>query len=199
MRLTARQKAIVVGSILGDGYLQKTGKQNARLRLEHGFLQKEYLLWKISLLGGKVFSQKPTFLKRIHPQTQRTYQYWRWQSNASPILGKYRTIFYPHDRKVIPLSLAQLFRDPLTLLVWYLDDGFYYPRDHCAYLYLGKISFKEAEIAQKAFLENFGLAVKILDKKRKGLAFYFPPAEVLKLKDLLEKLVIPSMSYKLPA
>ena len=45
-----RQEDLVIGMILGDAYLQKTGKQNARLRLEHSIMQKAYLEWKISQL-----------------------------------------------------------------------------------------------------------------------------------------------------
>src|SRR3990167_10219321 len=44
--MTNKQKSVILGSILGDGFLQQTGKNNARLRLEHGLKQKEYLIWK---------------------------------------------------------------------------------------------------------------------------------------------------------
>ena len=46
MKFTKLQKAILAGTLLGDAFLQKTGVKNARLRLEHGERQKEYLLWK---------------------------------------------------------------------------------------------------------------------------------------------------------
>ena len=40
IKLSLTQKQILYGTILGDGYLQKTGEKNARLRLEHGEKQK---------------------------------------------------------------------------------------------------------------------------------------------------------------
>jgi len=91
--LSKKQKSILFGIILGDGYLQKTGKKNARLRLEHGGNQKEYLLWKVEKLG-RFFQGKPKYLERIHPISRRKYSYWRHQSQSTPYLGKLRNIFY---------------------------------------------------------------------------------------------------------
>jgi hypothetical protein len=44
MYLTRRQKNILIGLILGDGCLEKNGK-NVRLRIEHRIKQMEYLKW----------------------------------------------------------------------------------------------------------------------------------------------------------
>jgi hypothetical protein len=56
--LTKRQEAVLLGTILGDGFLQKTGPKNARLRLEHGAKQKEYVVWKGAQFP-KLFLAKP--------------------------------------------------------------------------------------------------------------------------------------------
>lgn len=197
MKLTKRQMAILVGTILGDGYLQMTGKTNARLRLEHRLFHKEYLLWKIKVLP-KSFQGKYTTLRRVHPATHKEYAYARYQSNASPFLGKLHQVFYPNGKKKIPEDLAKWLKLPLSFAVWYLDDGYRYARDKCAYLYLGCISRKEAEIAQIALLENFELQTRILDKKKKGFALYFSPNEIAKVKELVKPYILPIMNYKLP-
>jgi hypothetical protein len=44
--VSKKQREILIGTILGDGYLQKTGKRNARLKLEHSEKQKDYIFWK---------------------------------------------------------------------------------------------------------------------------------------------------------
>ena len=89
MKINKEQESALVGMVLGDAYLQKTGTQNARLRLEHRADHREYLIWKTHLLPH-LFQGAPTFLDRIHPDTHRTYSYVRQQSNASPYLGKMR-------------------------------------------------------------------------------------------------------------
>ena len=196
--LTKAQKSALVGMILGDGFLQKTGKKNARLRLEHSLKQKEYLEWKVSLLP-KLFQGKVKILERKHPKTGRIYKYVRVQSNSSPFLGKMRELFYPKGKKIIPPKAKSLLKHPLGLAIWYLDDGYYYKRDNVGYLYLGKISKKEANIALGLLESNFGIKTKVLDKKNKGLALYFSPNQTERLKKTIQRFVIPSMIYKLPS
>lgn len=196
MRLTNIQKAALVGAILGDGYLQKTGERNARLRFEHSLKQKEYLEWKTELFP-KLFQGKLSFLSRVHPKTRRTYEYVRHQSNSSPVLGRFRKIFYPQDRKRIPEDLADWLVHNIALAIWYFDDGYYYPRDHCAYIYLGRVSQPEAQIANHALKNCFDLNSRVLDKGVKGFVLYFPRKEAEKLTSLVKPFVVPSMTYKL--
>lgn len=196
MTLNKEQEAAIVGMILGDGYLQRTGKNNARLRLEHRADHKDYLIWKTKLLSA-LFQGRPTFLEREHPLTKRTYKYVRQQSNSSPLLGKFRKIFYPDGKKRIPETLRKFLRSDIALAIWYFDDGYYYPRDKCAYIYLGRVSLKEAETASVAIREKFLIENRILDKKQKGFVLYFPRTELIKLKNLVEKYVVPVMAYKI--
>lgn len=194
--LNKEQKAILIGMILGDAYLQITGKRNARLRLEHGIKQKEYLLWKANKFP-QLFQGQPKYLERQHPVTGRIYQYCRHQSNANSELGRWRLWFYQDGKKKIPEDLIDYLKDPLSLAVWYMDDGYYYDRDRVSYLYLGKAMKAEAEIASETITRNFGIKSKILDKKKKGFALYFFPHETLKLHNLLKKYIIPSLNYKI--
>jgi hypothetical protein len=64
--------------------------------------------------------------------------------------------------------LPKLLTEPLTLAVWYMDDGYYFPRERECYLYLGTVSTEEAQTAQAVVASNFGLAPRVLDKRRKG-------------------------------
>ena len=197
MHLTRNQEAILAGSVLGDAFLQKTGARNARLRFEHGAKQKEYLLWKVKALT-RLFQGKPTHLSRVHPKTKATYEYWRAQSNATPELGKWRTIFYPKGKKLIPASIAEFIKEPLALAVWYMDDGYYYLKDKNSFLYLGRVSSEEAEYAREALVRNFGLSPRVYDKKQKGFALYFGVAETKKLHKVVQPyMLLPLFAYKL--
>lgn len=199
MNLSLRKKAIIYGIILGDGYLQKTGKKNSRMRLEHGIKQKEYLLWKMKELPD-LFLGKPKILKRLHPLTGKTYEYIRHQSNSSPFLGNLRRIFYPEDKKIIPANLKKFLKHPLTLAVWYMDDGYYSRKkdDKTAYLYFGRITREEAKIVQKVLRENFSLETSIVDKKKKGMALRFFAKDSDKLANLIKPYILPLFFYKLP-
>lgn len=197
MRLTRNQKAILVGSVLGDAFLQKTGMRNARLRFEHGGKQKKYLLWKVRALP-RLFQGNPTHLIRVHPKTNATYEYWRAQSNATPELGGWRAVFYPGGEKQIPANVDKFLTEPLALAVWYMDDGYYYPKDKNSFLYLGRVSREEAVYARDAIIRNFGIASHVYDKKQKGFALYFGTAETKKLHDVVRRhMLLPLFVYKL--
>lgn len=193
--LSKEQQSVLYGIILGDGFLQKTGEKNSRLRLEQGYKQKEYLLWKVKMLK-LLFQGKPKYLERIHPITKKIYKYWRHQSQSSPFLGKLRKIFYPEGKKIIPETLDK-YMTPLMLAVWYMDDGYYYQRDRCSYLYLGNVSDKEAKIVSDSILKKFIILTRIKQKK-KGYALYFSPKETQKLKTLIKGYILNYFNYKLP-
>ena len=198
MILTKIQQSALAGMILGDGYLQSTGERNARLRLEHKADHKDYLIWKTKLLP-QLFQGNPVFLKRLHPISKKTYSYVRQQSNSSPVLGGLKRIFYPHGKKIIPNNLEKFLLNDISLAIWYFDDGYYSRRDNSVYIYLGRVSRKEAEIASKVIENRFGIKNAILDKKEKGFVIYISPG---KLKDFFGKIreyAIPIMNYKIPS
>ena len=91
--MNKQQKAVLTGMIMGDAFLQKTGAQNARIRLEHSAKQKNYLFWKAAFFP-EFFQGKPTMLERFNNTYGKTYEYVRWQSNSSPEIGKFQKIFY---------------------------------------------------------------------------------------------------------
>jgi len=148
---------------LGDGYLQKTGSKNARLRFEHSYKQKAYLIWKVSMLR-MLFNGRPVFMERVHPKTNKTYKYVRHQSNSTPYLGKLRGIFYPEGRKIIPRNLQDLLKHPISLAVWFFDDGYLCKKHRGSYLYLGKVFSEEATVAQVAIHQNFDINSKVYSK-----------------------------------
>jgi len=197
VKINKIQESALVGMVLGDAYLQKTGTHNARLRLEHQADHHAYLVWKTHLIP-QLFQGKPVFLERVHPKTHRTYSYIRQQSNASPYLGKMRKLFYGSGKKKIPESLSKWLTATIGFAIWFYDDGYYYVRDRSLYLYLGTVSMREAEIAQATLLKNFNLQSTILDKKRKGFALYFPVSERTKISKMLKTHPVPVMAYKIP-
>lgn len=194
--MNSRKKAILIGMILGDAYLQKTGEKNARIRLEHCEKQKDYLEWKGSQFP-EFFLGKPSEIKRFNPVFKKEYKYIRWQSNASPEIGKFRQIFYQNGQKIIPEELSKLLTLPLSLAVWFMDDGYFYPRDKMAYIYIPKLSIEEQERLLETLKNNFSLEVKIKVKKRGNLVLVFSVKDTQALILLIKPFVIPSMIYKI--
>ena len=141
---------------------------------------------------------KRTVGDRIDAETKEREQCVRQQSSAWPILGHLRKLFYPDGRKMIPDDLVKFLRDEIAFATWFYDDGYYYGRDRCSYLYLGTVSRHEADVAQKAIEGKFGIASTVTDKKLKGFALYCSRIESKKIKEILEKYPVPGMAYKIP-
>jgi hypothetical protein len=196
MELTKQQTNVLIGTILGDGFLQKTGEKNARLRLEHGHKQKDYVLWKGNIFG-RLFQGKPSFLERVNPKSKKKYQYFRWQSSAVLAFGKWRKYFYQNGKKTIPKDIEKFLVHPITLAVWYMDDGYFSLKDRNSMIYLGKISRSEGELLQKTVSKNFGLECKLYDKKNKGFALFFGVEVTRKLHDIVGPFIIESLKYKI--
>jgi DNA-binding CsgD family transcriptional regulator len=128
--LSIEQRAILLGTILGDGCLKKplaSGK--AQLKLGHGAKQREYLDWKFSRLRC-LFS--PTASVYEHHSrlkyrgAERTYETCEVSSRALMQLGDLRLRMYPRGAKDVTDEVLEEIRKgdlPLTMAVWYMDDG----------------------------------------------------------------------------
>ena len=138
---------IIYASILGDGYLQKQYlRGDARLRLEHGEAQEDYIRWKVDVispfLGGKVKTrtrpERPDttfFVYDSHVQTELTDIYYDLFKNKGD------------EGYKVDLRLKWLNRfTALGLMVWFLDDGHLHPRDR--EIVIGVHSLGEANIAK---------------------------------------------------
>jgi hypothetical protein len=192
-----RQREILIGTILGDASLQSIGRRNARLRLEHSEKQKEYIFWKYEQLKN-LMQSRPKKIERFNPRFKKTYVYYRCQSHSSPTLGKYRRYFYDEEgRKRIPEQIELLLRSPLTLAVWYMDDGHYDARDRVVYIYMPRYSREQLQRLCRALKLNFNVEPKVVYKKGYP-CLYFPQQEAIRLLTLINEHIIQGMRYKTP-
>lgn len=185
--------------ILGDAYLQKTGKSNARLRLEHSSKQAEYIYWKYEQLKN-LFQYVPRELERKHPKTGKVNHYVRLQSHSSPILGKVRRQFYDdNNKKQLPKNVNAVLDSPITIAVWYMDDGYYDKRDKSAHIYLQAFDHKNIKRLVDAFHEQHGIVPKWYCRPdRNACQLNFTGKQKDKLLQLVNPYLIESMRYKTP-
>lgn len=117
--LSENCKAIILGTILGDGSLKiHKGDKNARLTIRHSIIQKDYFYWLADSLKeinnpGSVLT-KPTGYSP-NPKLQ-------YQSKSCETLTKIHEITYEKNCLKIKRSWLN-FLTPLSLMVWWLDDG----------------------------------------------------------------------------
>jgi recombination protein RecA len=116
---TQRQKDIALGSLLGDAYLRPSGNSCA-LSFAHGEKQRAYLEWKLSefenFVATKQFYSHETNFHGNAPTSS-------FSTISHPYLSELRALCYPGGEKHVSLEWLNLL-SPLSLAVWYMDDGF---------------------------------------------------------------------------
>ena len=194
MRLTQRQKEILVGLILGDGCLEKNGN-NVRLRVEHGLKQGEYLSW-LYYEFQNFTAQKPRIVSSKHSKRNKVYERLHFSTLSLNCFNEYYSKFYEQKIKIVPGDIKEILKSPLSLAVWYMDDG--YKRNDCDALRLSTDSFTKKEQKQLLYClkSNFSIEVK-LHKKGKAWNIYIPNREAVKFCDLVSPYLVPTMKYKL--
>jgi hypothetical protein len=193
MILTKQQKEIIIGSILGDGCLEKNGN-HTRLRIEHSDNQKKYLDWKCQRLGN--FATKPRKAKSYHYSAEKYYERWHFSTLSKPVFDIYWQVFYQQGKKIIPKTINNLLTSPLSLAVWFMDDG--YKRNDCNALRINTDSFSESEqeSLQKCLDDNYGIKSN-LHKKAKTWNIYIPQSSAEKFCGIVKPYILPSLKYKI--
>lgn len=192
--LTKKQKAVIIGSILGDGTLQIGKKSiNANLKIEHGLGQKEYVLWKYNILKPWVFT-KPKVSYR-YKENQEKYMKSLWfRTIRHPLLAEFHKRFYRNNKKIIPKDIEKDI-DSLVLAVWIMDDGSLNKNR----IDISTYSFTKPEINLLLHILNkkFGLCGNYYKDRNKGYRIYFSVSETKKLIKLIKPHIIDSMKYKI--
>lgn len=190
--LTERQKIILIGKILGDGCLEKNGR-NTRLKIDQGEKQKDYVYWLYKEFI-KLATKKPYYIK-INSRYKKVGHY-RFNTYSLPFLNNYRKLFYKNRRKTIPRILNELLVDPLTLAVWYMDDGYKRTDRSGAYLCTSSFNQEEHKILLACLYNNFGLDSNV--HYAGGYPrIHIPSRSLKKFNNIIRPFVISSFTYKL--
>ena len=109
--LTQIQRSIIIGSLLGDGYLRLVpGRSDALLEINHSYSQKEYVDWKFKMLESLCRSA-PKMRKGKGNGKRMAY---RFSTRQSRELTKIYESFYKNKIKQIPSDITL---DPVMLAV----------------------------------------------------------------------------------
>lgn len=171
-------RSFLLGVFVGDSCLTYGSTENTAKILLQDKLNPDYLDWKVKKLSALEFSP-----------IGKTGRY-----GSKP---SYELSLYKHRYAGRTLGEDWLHFTPLSLAVWYMDDGHSdFDNSHCR----GSICFKrlrdnlkEQKNIAKMF-KRFGLKPQIRD----GVIAIFNKEEFLKLCDLIAPFIPECMQYKLP-
>jgi hypothetical protein len=184
--LTQEQKSIIIGSILGDGYLRIIkGRKDAFLEINHSIKQQKYVEWKYQKLKNLVGS-----LPRLRKGNGERIAY-RFYTKQHLELTKLLHQFYQNGKKIFP---KKLIFDPIMLAVWYMDDG---SKCRISDVYLNTQQFdNESQQRIISALHKFKLPAR-LNKDKSYFRIRFLKSSLPKFKNSVEQYIIPSMRYKI--
>lgn len=169
MKLTEKDKSILIGLLLGDGYIDEKG----RIQIEHGEKQKEYCIYKAKLLhsvcGGKdikvhEYIRNRSILKdkkQFKESTFTTYSFKKQSQSFIPI----RQLLYNENKKRYISEEIVKYLTPEAIALWWMDDGcltkkYTYvngEKKHCGYMlrFCTFLPKEQNEIIQKFFEEKY--------------------------------------------
>ena len=191
--LSQRQKDILVGTILGDGHLEQNGR-GVRLRVDHSMAQSEYISWKYREFEN-IATNKPRLIKSFHKKENKFYERMHFSTYSNGLLVDWRNMFYKDKIKFVPKDIATILTSPLSLAVWFMDDG--YKRNDCNALRISTDLFflKEQKILVGCLKTNFGVNSTI-HKKGKTYNIYIPEKASKKFCEIVKPYFINSLLYK---
>ena len=182
--LTERQKAIIIGSILGDGAMRC--KTNALLEINHADREKEYVDWKFKELCNLVSTIPKT---RKGNSGRAAY---RFTTKSLPALTKIYKQFYKNGRKDIPKKLKLY---PLSIAVWFMDDGC--KSYNAVYLNTQDFNKSQQERLIMALKEQHDIN-STLNKDKDYYRIRIAVNSVRRLEDIIKPYLLPKFLYKFP-
>ena len=195
LTMTERQKQILDGMLLGDAHLERQrGALTARLKIEHSLNQAAYVAWKFNEWRDWVLT--PPRERERRNRLGTTSMNIGFVTLSHIELEHYRRRYYRNRHKIVP---ADLFLTPLSLAVWFMDDGSR-KSSQCRGLYLNTQSFTSAEIAylRSVILRDVGVETSVRQQPD-GLQIYVPSPSVAEFSAFIAGEMLPSMMYKLPS
>ena len=212
MKFTEIDKAIMIGLLLGDGYINDKG----RVEIEHCIEQRDYCVYKAKLLhsvcGGKdinvhEYQRTRSILKDGRQWKNNTFTTVSFKKQSKHFMY-FRNLLYKNGRKEITQDVLDLLT-PLSIAIWWLDDGSIVKKRQkdgspgayglMLYTYLPK---EQNELIQKYFLEKYGMKWNVVPAnihKENQYMLRCGQTEGRKFLNIIRNIVtekVPSMQYK---
>ena len=202
--LTERQKRIIYGCLMGDGY--KMGMKV--FKSKQSVKQREYLDWKYKELEEHISPNSYQITESFDTRSKKinkTIGFYTWASNyIEPVIYQ----FYKTGSKIITQEILDNL-DELSLAIWFMDDG------TTDWNYRNRIkgwnmspdssfctdcfSFEEDILMQKWFFDKWKLncIIKKRNKNKDQWRLKFRMENCLKLHNIIRPHIVPSMMYKI--
>lgn len=185
--LSALQKEVLIGLLLGDGCLEKyKNSTGARLKVAQCIKQKHLVWWLYK-----------NFVSLIGTPPKRYRDELRFNTLTYKCLKYFYDMFYPKGKKIVPEKIKD-FLTPIAFAVWFMGDGSIKSKE-CRGRILNTQGFNKPDIERliTVLKDKFNLISSIRTQKD-GLQIYISAKSAELLQGLLKDRILPYFYYKLP-
>ena len=163
MKLDKKLQNIIVGLLLGDGSFEKKPDTiGIRLQIKQQSKAKEYVEWLYGHLKNYCLSEV---------KFRKDYNQYYFSTRYLREFQELFKLFYRDGKKVIPSNIKELLKSPLSLAIWYMDDGSldFRPNDHYAfYLATNCFTVEDSKRLKEALNDNFGIKSAVYNNLCRG-------------------------------
>jgi hypothetical protein len=187
----------VLGTMLGDAYITKYG----RLQIDHASY--EYTKWKFDFLLNlnlNVVTNETKISKvtRIHKLTKKKSVSYRFYTK--PCFTQWVHAFYTQslngkNRKKLPKNIENLLVKPLSLAIWFMDDG---GKGGLHGNIISVHNYTNSEIEKLIYCLNKNFFISgTLHSTNTSRQLYIPKKHLSRFKQIISPFMIPTQRYKL--
>lgn len=188
-KFTEAQRAVLVGTLLGDGCLAQHGRFH-RLHVKHRIAHANLAEFKYEAFRKFISMPLHRFNQRLGNKEFPCVQF---ATRTSPLFSEWHAQFYENGRKHVPDEIGEEL-SPLALAVWLMDDG---SADYAG-LTIQTHSFgpREVRLLIEVLQKNYGLAANV--RRNKGAEIIYLKAEgIPTLSEIVAPYILPELAYKL--
>jgi len=198
--LNKDEKQIILGTLLGDGYLCKTTNSYC-LSLCQSYKQHNYLKWKKDKLSSIIHAD-------LYHYEEGKYNQYHVKSISHPYLANIRKQLYKPKKQVTYDYLNKI--ESLGLAVWYMDDGSFNENSQSKQITLSTESFGEKgnEIISDWLLDKWNIPSTIIEYTQRKRGYSTSRKQQFRLTinkypsldffEIIKEHIPKSMLYKLP-
>lgn len=193
--LTTEQKDLLVGLLLGDGHLEtQTRGRTFRLKVEHSEVQADYVGWLFEKFSG--LCDQTSLYQRVRRDGRISVGF---VTRASGTFRFFADQFYVGRRKRIPPLIGKLLT-PISLSVWFMDDGSRKSNRHQTYnVHTLAYSREDLLLVQQQLWRRYGIRSTLHRQRNNSWRLYIGSDSAKQFAEIVRPYVrtIPSMRKKL--
>jgi hypothetical protein len=210
VKFTPHQEAILHGTLLGDGHIQKRGN-SYRLKISHSLKQEGYTNWMYEQFKSLCKGTQPPTLRESGGEKSIEFYV---GSSSNVDLKRYHDLYYKPYLKIVNGTerlfyrktltselIRSLPKNPYVLSTLFLDDGSVRKDVYSGRIATQGFSKDECHLLQDYFLDTWDIKTSLVyhSKAKEQYTMSIPRKEFPKFIAIVKDIIlgIPKMEYKL--